>query len=58
MISCQVLVKTNDGKVQYTGRDTRNSQIKVCLIFFIFTFDTLKLKFQLGTHKKFQCATI
>ena len=45
MITRQVLVKTNDGKVQYTGRDTRDSQIKVCLIFFIFTFDTLKLTF-------------
>ncbi len=49
MISSQVMVKTNDGKVQYTGRDTRDNQIKVCLIFFIVTFDTLKLTFQLGT---------
>jgi hypothetical protein len=32
MITRQVLVKTNDGKVQYTGRDTRDFQIKVSLI--------------------------
>jgi hypothetical protein len=41
MITRQVLVKTNDGKVQYTGRDTRDSQIKVCLIFVFSLFFTI-----------------
>ena len=33
MCTRQVLVKTKDGKVKYTGRETRDRQIKVCLIF-------------------------
>ena len=32
MCTRQILVKNKDGKVQYTGRQTRDSQIKVCSI--------------------------
>jgi hypothetical protein len=33
MCTRQVLLKTKDGKVKYTGRETRDRQIKVCPIF-------------------------
>jgi hypothetical protein len=37
MCTRQILIKTKDGKVKYTGRQTRDSQIRVCSILFIFT---------------------